>query len=583
MPTFYRQLRASRTNRPKLRFVPSKPANNIYTVVGDLPLVLGLSSSTIRTTIFPSSLSLTLGLASTSQFSHIETINNNSLPLSLGLSSPFSKTFAPSTSLPLILSLSSLVEQLHVTEITGDLPLTLGLASPMTALLVTPAVTTVEGVKRNQIFKRFLRETGLGVYGTVTGIGGGATISFDDATRLKSTQFTTQDWVGAWSRISKNASSVGTAPEGEFNPVTAYDPTTNGRITSGTFTAIEVADEYELWRMPHPQTVVDDLDVVLQEDIFLPCWTILSDHPDFDMEQTGTSDYTAVTGSITKVSSGNPYMAGKRYLALTTTSTVGLWKSASKIKVEPNKKYHLSIVGMAADANNILTLSAYDETNGSTIQSVTWDRQYPGRMKMEFTTPSTCHQITVRGGHDNTVAVSYWDELCFYQTDAYDIALPWWVKNKNQVKGIFDVELQQISTDVYDSALRGNVSNRYNIRDDAFGSGQLRLISETGSISGPIFIFGVRNETAYSDDNADTKRVDANLIIACLAYKVFKRLKIFPNSNAMQTQYVQQQYNEWEGIYKRLLRQQSERIENIIQTIPPSGHYIDQRFNWNSN
>jgi hypothetical protein len=452
----------------------------------------------------------------------------------------------------------------------------------MTAMLVTPTVTTVEGKTRNDIFKRFLRETGLGVYGVVTGIGGGATVSFDDTTRLRSSQFNINDWIGAWARISKNASGVSSAPENETFAVTNYDPTTNGRITAGTYSgSIAVADEYELWRFPHPKTVIDDLDVCLQEDIFLPCWTVLSEIPDFDMEQTGTSDWSEINGTMSKVSTGNPYLTGKRYLALSgaVAGTVRV-RSANEIKVEPGKRYHLSAVGLAADDNNTLALSAYDVTNSTVIQSTTWDRQYPGRMVVEFTTPSTCHAVKVEFTHTSTDDnnLSYWDEVCFYPMDSYDISLPWWVKNKSQVKAIFDMDMEQVGDKVYDPVLRGVNRNLYDIRDDAFGSGQLKIVARNGGLRGPIFIFGVRNETAYSNDNADTKRIDANLIIACLAVKVFKRLKTFPNSNAMQTNWVVQQYNEWENTYKRLFRQQGERIEEILQTIPPSGQYLDSRF-----
>ena len=59
----------------------------------------------------------------------------------------------------------------------------------VTLILTTPTVAQVEGATRNEIFKRFLRETGLGSYGVVTGVSGGATVTLDDTTRLKSSQF----------------------------------------------------------------------------------------------------------------------------------------------------------------------------------------------------------------------------------------------------------------------------------------------------------------------------------------------------------------------------------------------------------
>lgn len=562
MPTTFRHNRAPRAFRPKVPFFYSKGTTNTYTYSPTGGIVFG-GSATASVTLVTYTVTGSGGIV----FAGSATITRTYIGIVSG-----GITFGGTADAHRAITIIP----------TGGI--TFGGSASVTSLLVTPTVTTVEGVTRNQIFKRFLRETGLGVYGTVTGVGGGGTTTFDDTTRLKSSQFTAQDWPGAWARISKNANSIGNAPENEVFAISTYDPTTNGRVTvGGTFSsAIEVSDEYEIWRFPNPKSVIDDLDVVLQEDIFLPCWSVLSDHPDFDMEQNNTTDWEATTGSISKVSTG-PFINGKRYLALTDTSGAGVCRSANEIKVEPNKKYHASIIGYAGDDSNTLSLSIYDVTNAETISgySSNWDRQYPGRMVVEFTTPSTCYsvklQLTSLGSGS---AISYWDDAVFYCMDSYDIALPWWVKNKDQIKAIFELDMTQIGTNVYEPFMRGNIVNKYNIRDDAFGSGQLRLVAENGSLNKPIFIFGVRNEIAFANDTVDTKRVDANLIIACLAYKVFKRLKVFPNSNAMQTSWIQQQYQEWEVLYKRLSRQQSERIENIIQTVPASGYYSDQRFSW---
>ena len=455
-----------------------------------------------------------------------------------------------------------------------------GGSATVTLILTTPTLAQVEGATRNEIFKRFLRETGLGTYGVVTGVAGGGTTTFDDTTRLKSTQFNARDWVGAWARISKNESSPSTAPENEVMPVTTYDPTTNGRITAPTFTAAVAADdEYELWRFPNPTSVIDDLDTILKEDIYLPCWSILSEAPDFDMEQNNTTDWTAGANTTLSKSSGEPSLDGARWLALSTTTNAGSAYNANAINIEPSKKYVVSVV--AYNVNGMtLTLEAYDVTNSVTIDSKTWNRRYPGRIHFEFTTPSTCHNLRIILNHTAGTGsqTSYWDELCLYPADAYDIALPWWVKSKAQIKAIFKLTPTDISANVWDSALRGDFFNEFEIRDNAFGRGQLRLVTSHGTLPGPLFIFGVRNEVAYTNDTVDTKRVDENLVVAALAVKVFRRLKTFPNSNAMQTTWVERQYDEWEKRYKQLTRQQGQRIEEIEQSYRMSGQFIDSRY-----
>ena len=459
-----------------------------------------------------------------------------------------------------------------------------GGSATVTLILTTPTLAQVEGATRNELFKRFLRETGLGVYGTVTGIAGGATTTFDDTTRLKSTQFNARDWPGAWARISKNADSLGTAPENDVMPITIYDPTTNGRITAPTFTgSVAADDEYELWRFPNPKDVIDDLDTILREDVYLPTWTVLSEAPDFDMEQNNTTDWTAGANTTLSKASGEPSLSGARWLALSTTTNAGSAYNANVIGVEPTQSYALSVVAYTANSNE-LTLEAYDVTNSATIKTVTWNKLYPGRMHMEFTTPSTCKSLRIylRHATGSGSQTSYWDELCLYPVNAYDIALPWWVKSKNQVKAIFKLFPSDIATDTWDSTLRGDFFNDYEIRDNAFGRGQLRLVmSRGGNLPGILFLFGVRNEVAYTNDNVDTKRVDENLIIAALAARVFKRLKTFQNSNAMQTTWAERQYDEWDKRYKQLIRQQGQRIEEIEQGYRMSGQYTDARFAFN--
>ena len=473
-----------------------------------------------------------------------------------------------------------------VHRVAGTGGIVFGGSATVTLILTTPTLAQIEGATRNEIFKRFLRETGLGTYGIVTGVAGGATTTLDDTTRLKSTQFNADMWKGGWVRISKNADAPSTSPENEVKPITISEHTTNGRLTFNPALSanLAVGDEYEIWRFPNPTSVIEDLDVVLREDVYLPCWTVLSEAPDFDMEQNNLTDWTADGITIISKASGEPSLDGARWLALTTydVGAAGSVHTANEISVEPGKKYHSSVVGYNR-VGVTLTLEAYDVTNSATIDSKTWDGRYPGRIHFEFTTPNTCKSLRIYLRHSagSGSLVSYWDEFCLYPVDAYDIALPWWVKNKSQIKGIFKLTPNDISANVYDSAIRGEFFQDYEIRDNAFGRGQLRLVVKHGSLPGILFMFGVRNEVAFTNDTADVKRVDENFIIAALAVKVFRRLKTFPNSNAMQTTWIQQQYDEWEKRYKQLQRQQSERLEEIERGYRFSGQYIDERFAFN--
>ena len=453
----------------------------------------------------------------------------------------------------------------------------------MPLILTAPTTPQVEGITRKNLLDRFLRETGLGKSGTVGDVDGGGTTTFDDATTLKSTQFTASDWVGGWFRCSRDAGDASAAPENEQSPITTYDPTTNGRVTfNPALTAALVAgDSYQLWRYPDPTIVKDFLDQVLKNDIYLPYWSLLSEIPDFDMEANNTTDWTASNATVTKVTGTEPVLNGKRWLSVVTTSAAGYARTATMF-VEPGKSYHLSAMVRVGAASTTPNLIAYDVTNGASIDSKSSIRQYPTRIWFEFTVPSTCYQIQVRLSNTENSVTSLWDDVVLYPVDSGEISLPWWVKNKQQVKGIFQLRADQITANLWDTTLRGEaVTNDYTITDSAFGRGQLRVTRRRGALQGPLFIFGIRNEVAYATDTLDSKRVDENLLFYCLAYKVFSHLKQLPNSGVLDSQWITRQYTEYTALYKQALRQQAERLEEVIQSYPAEALYGgDSRFRW---
>ena len=449
----------------------------------------------------------------------------------------------------------------------------------MALIEVTQTVAQVEGVTRNTLFKRLLRETGLGATGVATT---GSTSTINDTTRLKSAQLTSSDWVGGWARISKDAGGAAAAPEGEISPITTYDPTTNGRITFEPVmtAAVAVGDEYELWRFPSPSITKDFLDQCLQNDIYLPCWSILSELPDFDMEANNTTDWTGVSATVTKITGTEPVLDGKRWLSVLATAANGYARTTT-FKVEPGKRYHISAIAKPSAVSTTCELQAYDITNSASIDSKTSIHQIPVRIDFEITAPSTCYQMQLRLITQEDTKTTLWDEIVIYAVDSSDISLPSWVKNKNQVKGIFELSMNQLGANIYDIALTGKPINKYDIVDNAFGRGQLKLVSLNGSgISKPLFIFGIRNEVAYANDNTDSKRVDENLLFSCLAYKLFTHLKQLPNAGNTNATWIRAQANEYEKQYLGYSKAQSEQLEEIIQTVQSSGYYADQRFRY---
>jgi hypothetical protein len=443
---------------------------------------------------------------------------------------------------------------------------------PLTTATYTTA--TSESVVRRQILERLLRE-GFGQYGTLTG---GTTATFVDTSRLSGG--IPDNWFqGYIARVSRDAGLAGAAPEGEMRFVTSSVAST-GTTTNGTpvFTASPASgDLYQLWQYIHPQIVLDTLDQVMTEDAYLPCWTILTEVPDGDMEQNNTTDWGTENVTIAK-STSEPAMWGKRYLSVTTTLANGYAHNVTEISVVPGKRYHLS--ALVRCSNNTTAVLAIENWNtGDTIDSVTTTSMNTVRLSMEFTAPSTCKSVVVHIGSQENSVVTYWDEVCLFSIDGYSISLPWWVKNKSQVKGIFRPSFNTVGTDISEDMPRVDAElDRWNFVDDAFGRGQLRISSRYGAIDRPVYIFGTRSETAWANENTETKHIDRDWVHARMCYLLYSQM-LAPRSVGTQNMgWAEKRLEFWEREWNRQRRMQDERLEEAIQAAVADVHiYGDDR------
>jgi len=432
----------------------------------------------------------------------------------------------------------------------------------------------VEKLTRTDIFTRFLRETGLGMTGTASA---GAVDSVTDNIRLQSAQYSQDDWTGAFVRVAKKASSVGSSPEGLVRviPIGGYTPG-NGKMAFSPAMAanISAGDTYQLWRFPHPQDVIDTLDEILVNECYIPSWTLLSEVPDGDMEQPNTTDWAAVNATITKTSA-EPAMSGSRWLSVLTTAGGGYAQTAT-LNVQPNKGYYVSCGVLNGASGTSATITAWDVTNGAQIAQITTARTHNVRPWLQFNTPATCDRMVIRLGNTSNGATTLFDELVFFGTQQYDIALPWWVRNPQQVKGVFVQRQEWIEDNVMANVLRGEEDTRWDIQDIRQGRSQLRLVARIGYISQPLFIYGSRNETAFSDDNVDVKHIDGNWIQAALAYKIFSQLSAYPGQGSLDNTWINQQLVRWQQEYELRKTEQTERLSQVRQSTSPDGYFMRQ-------
>ena len=73
-------------------------------------------------------------------------------------------------------------------------------------LLASPSLAQIEGLTKAAFLKRFLRDTGLGVYGTVTAADSADT--FVDTTSRASVKFSDSLYEGWWVRVSAAGSAT---------------------------------------------------------------------------------------------------------------------------------------------------------------------------------------------------------------------------------------------------------------------------------------------------------------------------------------------------------------------------------------
>lgn len=442
----------------------------------------------------------------------------------------------------------------------------------MATINATHTAPTVEGITRKNVLKVVLTETGLGAYGTATG---GSTTEIIDTDRLKSTQYDSKDWVGGWARISYDAGGAAAAPEGESSPITTYAPSTGTTTVNPAITAVASGDGYELWKNPNPKDVLDMLDSVLTDDVYMPCWTVLTECPDGDMEQTHTSDWTATDSTLSKVTTFGDALSGKRSLRVLATAANG-YADSNQLRVRSGSIYHVSALGYGG-ADTDCKLVVYDGDNAAEIDSVTHSNPTVARLALTITVPSGCSSMYVRLVTVTNGESSYWDEVCVYPVDATDIKLPWWMKGKGQLLGTFQMEPIALDTDIWDAALQGEQDTRWYVQD-SFG-GKLRLQSRRGGIgSKPLFILGLRNETAYSNDNTDIKYIDSNLIVAALGFRIFSRLYNQFQNNQSQAAKFEQLRNEWYWRWKEYESQQMEDLTRILSRADAPEVYLNDRF-----
>lgn len=439
-------------------------------------------------------------------------------------------------------------------------------------------VANLGGVTRLELLIQFGLKTGLLQTGTCTG---GAVNAIIDTSQLQSTQLSPSEWTGGWIRISSSTDNAD--PEGDIRTCSEFQPELGKALASPDFTAPPAAgDTYELWKI-NPQVALDVIDRALTNDLYAPCWTVLSEIDDYDMEADNTTSWSAVNATLSKLTTGIRIPEnGKRWLQVVSNVAGGYAVHQSPLTVSPLKSYHASSLVRCQIASTTAKLQVWDNSNNREILAYSAQSLTTVRIAFNWTAPQGCYSASYRLVGPELNAANNWDELCAFQYSTTDIAIPWWIKKLGQVKGIFQMfPLGTNSQQIWDPSLRGELDRRWDVRRD-YGSGnQFRAYARQGfMISWPLFLYGLRNETAYANDTLDKKYIDIPKFVACIAYKLYERASQPLVTGILDSKNFKEMLGPLQAEWMILAQEEAEGLEEIMQSDTPWQRFRNERMNY---
>lgn len=442
----------------------------------------------------------------------------------------------------------------------------------MAAIVADSTPVNVEGLTRPEFLRRLAIETGMAVTGvaTVSAVNGSYLI---DETQLKTLQSSPSEWKGGWLRMASGANA------GSIKPVVDFVPELGKPIVEPFFfQPVAAGDHYELWKV-NPTIVLSVLDQCLTSELYSPCWTVLSDIPDYDMEQADLTHWSAGgSANISKVTS-HPRLFGERHLRV-VSSAPGDYARSDLFGVEPGKQYHLSAVARCIAPNTTARLIAWDETHDVEIGHYDSNRLFPVRIAFQtFTAPRECYSVSYRLANVEPGVTTEWDEICSFHTASPDISLPWWVTNPDQVKGTFNFTPLTFSNNLWDSVLRGEVDRRFDTIKNFGGGVAFKAQARFGYLAWPIFILGIRPTTAYADD-IEVKYVDLNLLTAAVKFKLYKYHSQPMVTGLLDADNFRAMLGNAEHDWTTMAQSQSTDLNRVIDSPTPWGRFIDHRFTY---
>lgn len=403
-----------------------------------------------------------------------------------------------------------------------------------------------------QVTSAFLNMTGLGWSGSCTSNGSTTTIV---DTSLANAYSSDRNWRGGWIRMIG-----GTAQNlGAIRQIQSYTPATgtltfSPALATGTLTS----DSYEVWMTTmEPRVVLNMLDRITSNyGLGLQTYSLLSEVPDGDMEQSGTTAYAAVNATIAKVTDYlKPGINGKRALEVTTTSAGGYAELAAPLRINLASSLTLSAMFTPSDpaVTNTGFLQVVDVESGAILQTITTTSKTTTRLWQEFGYGNaSVRLIQIRMGSSENSVTGRWDDLVVSDNQSWIQPLPFWMGTDSAFKEAYYWEPYSSGpgSQEYDPGLRGPIAKGWRPKHDAFSGGGRMAIEGNGPPGRMMFVQGVRFESPW-ETTTETKRIDLQWAASALAVQYYTRLRGQLVGNKEIVAQTDAVLGDWQREYKR--------------------------------
>ncbi len=429
----------------------------------------------------------------------------------------------------------------------------------------TGAVPQALQTTQPAIIEQFLLETGFGRVSTATALG--STTTLVDTNVLVEPVASNQKFRGGYIRMVG-----GTALNlGLIRQLSDYNQTT-GTLTFAPAlpAAVAASDEYELWMCPiRPDVVLSILDrLTMDFGYFLPSSSFLSEIVDYDMEQAGTTAWSAVTSIIGKAgfSTLKKGVLGKQALIVTTTSPGGYATSAAEYGVIGGRAFWVSVqftpLSTSASTTGFCTL--WDVGNGVALDTIRTTSKSTTRLWKQISTNPTSTRVNIRMGQDENGVTGIWDEVVLLDCQSQSLPLPYWMTSPGSFKEarIWRPWGNGTGMQEYDPDIVGDKTDRWQPDFDGFtngGQGRLKGPAFTDQIP---FVRGVRSETAWSS-LTEVKHYDLAWAAAGLSMKVYQRILGQFVGTALDREPLERQYNYWQDQWKQHSSRVMQRVRDM--------------------